>query len=42
MNINDLIRESHENAVAHGWWEEEQPFEELNALMHSEVLANKS
>lgn len=37
MNINELIKEAHENAVAHGWWEEEQPFEELNALMHSEL-----
>ena len=37
MNINDLIREAHENAVAHGWWEEERSFAELIALMHSEL-----
>ena len=37
MNINDLIKEAHENAVAHGFWEEERPFAELIALMHSEL-----
>ena len=37
MNINDLIKEAHENAVAHGWWEEERPFPEIIALIHSEV-----
>ena len=37
MNINDLIKEAHENAVAHGWWEEERPFAELIALTHSEL-----
>ena len=37
MNINDLIREAHENAVAHGFWEEDRPFAEQIALMHSEL-----
>ena len=37
MNINDLIKEAHENAVAHGFWEEERPFAELIALMHSDL-----
>ena len=37
MNINDLIREAHANAVAHGFWEEDRPFAEQIALMHSEL-----
>lgn len=37
MNINELSKEAHENAVAHGFWEEERPFAELIALMHSEL-----
>lgn len=37
MNINELSKEAHKNAVAHGWWEEERPFAELVALMHSEL-----
>lgn len=37
MNINDLIAEAHENAVAHGFWESDRPFAEQIALMHSEL-----
>ena len=37
MNINDLIAEAHANAVAHGFWEEDRPFAEQIALMHSEL-----
>ena len=37
MNINDLIAEAHANAVAHGFWEENRPFAEQIALMHSEL-----
>lgn len=36
MKINELIKEVHENAVAHGWWETERPFEEIAALIHAE------
>ena len=25
MNLNEIAREIHENAVAHGWWETERP-----------------
>ena len=32
-----LIKDIHENAKAHGWWEEERSFGELVALMHSEL-----
>ena len=36
MLISDLAREVHENAVAHGWWEEERKRPEILALIHSE------
>ena len=34
--LNEWAREIHENAVAHGWWEEKRNFGEMIALMHSE------
>jgi len=37
MNINSLVKEIHENAVAHGWWDEERSFGEIVALCHSEL-----
>lgn len=37
MKINELIKEVHENAVAHGWWEDERPEYEIFALIHSEL-----
>jgi hypothetical protein len=37
MNINELAKEIHENAVAHGWWEEPRKFPEIAALIHSEI-----
>lgn len=38
MNIKELQKEIHENAVAHGWWEGgERNFGELIALCHSEL-----
>lgn len=37
MNINNIAKEIHENAVAHGWWEESRPFGEIIALCHSEL-----
>ena len=36
MKIAELARLVHENAVAHGWWEENLEFPEINALIHSE------
>lgn len=36
MTINELARAVHENAVAHGWWDEERSIEEIIALIHSE------
>ena len=36
MTINELVQMVHENAVAHGWWEEERAMEEVIALIHSE------
>lgn len=37
MNIKLLQKDVHDNAKAHGWWDEERPFGELLALVHSEV-----
>lgn len=36
MFISDLAKVIHENAVAHGWWDEEREPLEINALIHSE------
>ena len=36
MTINELARTVHENAVAHGWWEDERGFPEIVALICSE------
>ena len=35
--INEVAKEIHENAVKHGWWNEERGFPEILALIHSEV-----
>lgn len=35
--INQVAREIHENAVEHGWWDEERGFPEVIALCHSEL-----
>lgn len=35
--INQLQKEIHENAIMHGWWEEEREFGTLIALCHSEL-----
>ena len=37
MNIKALTKAIHENAVEHGWWEEERSFPEIIALCHSEL-----
>lgn len=37
MNINQLAKEIHENAVAHGWWKEARSFDEIIALIYSEL-----
>lgn len=36
MNLNDFMKEAHENAVQHGFWDEKRPIEETIALIHSE------
>lgn len=36
-DLNQLAREIHDNAVAHGFWEGERNFGEQIALMHSEL-----
>ena len=33
----EVARQIHENAVDHGWWDEERGFPEVLALIHSEV-----
>lgn len=35
--IRELKKEIHENAVAHGWWEEDRTISEICALIHSEL-----
>lgn len=37
MEINKFVREAHENAVKHGWWENPPSFGETVALCHSEL-----
>lgn len=37
MSLNDLTTLVHQNAVAHGWWDEPRSFPEILALIHSEV-----
>ncbi len=35
--LNELAKEIHANAVAHGWWDEERSFGDIVALCHSEL-----
>lgn len=35
--FNEFAREVHENAVAHGWWDDNRSFPEIVALCHSEL-----
>ena len=35
--INEYVKEAHDNAVKHGWWEKPKSMGELLALIHSEV-----
>lgn len=37
MILSALQREIHENAVAHGWWDEPRTFGDVIALCHSEL-----
>ena len=37
MNINELAKEVHDNAVAHGWWEKPPTIPEALCLIHSEL-----
>lgn len=37
MTLNAWSKKIHENAVAHGWWENERTFAEVVSLFHSEV-----
>ena len=37
MNMAKLQREIHDNAVAHGWWDEPRSFGDVIALCHSEL-----
>lgn len=36
-NLNEWAKEIHENAVFHGWWDDEKSFGEIVALCHSEL-----
>lgn len=35
--LNELVKDIHNNACAHGWWDEERSFGEIIALCHSEL-----
>jgi len=37
VTISKLIKQSHKTAVEKGWWQEERPFGDQIALMHSEL-----
>ncbi len=37
MKLDRFAEEVHQNAVAHGWWDEERTFGEIAALCHSEL-----
>jgi hypothetical protein len=37
MNLNELIKQVHQNAKDHGWWDESRTIAELLCLVHSEV-----
>lgn len=37
LALDELATEIHKNAVEHGWWDEERPFDEIAALCSSEL-----
>ena len=37
INLNEIAKEIHQNAVNHGWWDEERSLPEIIALCHSEL-----
>ena len=37
MNLNQLAKEVHENAVSHGWWDTPPSIPEALCLIHSEL-----
>lgn len=37
MDLNQFVKEVHQNAVEHGWWDEERSFGDIVALCHSEL-----
>lgn len=37
MNINELAKEVHENAVKHGWWDKPPTLPEALCLIHAEL-----
>ena len=37
MKMNKFAAEVHQNAVEHGWWDEERSFGAIIALCHSEL-----
>ena len=36
-SLNEWAAEIHENAIAHGWWDDPRTFGEIVALCHSEL-----
>lgn len=35
--LNEWVRDIHQNAVEHGWWDEPRSFGDIVALCHSEL-----
>lgn len=35
--LNEWAKDIHQNAVAHGWWDEPRSFGDIVALCHSEL-----
>lgn len=37
LNLNTFLKEVHDNAMEHGWWDKERRYGEVISLLHSEV-----
>lgn len=37
MDLNEIMKEIHQNAIDHGWWDGSRTFGEFIALCHSEL-----
>lgn len=42
MEINKLVKEAHENAVKHGFWEDYKSIKDLDCIMSEKALTNNA